>query len=82
MTVRETVEESPLSFRNPENAKAFWDFHVATRPDYDPEKEWLIVLVLNTKHELKSYQVVTIGILDASLVHPREVFRPAVADAV
>ena len=43
------------------------------------EEEIFWVLLLDTKNRLKGQpQVVTRGILDASLVHPREVFREAV----
>ncbi len=36
------------------------------------------VLCLNTKNCLISRHMVTLGILDSSLVHPREVFRTAI----
>ncbi|HID21576.1 MAG TPA: hypothetical protein EYP14_04160, partial [Planctomycetaceae bacterium] len=39
------------------------------------------VLCLNTKHEVLSSHRISVGSLDASLVHPREVFRPAVKEA-
>jgi DNA repair protein RadC len=39
------------------------------------------VLLLNTQHAVMREIVVTRGILDASVVHPREVFRPAVAES-
>jgi DNA repair protein RadC len=37
-------------------------------------------LLLNTQHRVLRDVTVTRGILDASLIHPREVFRPAIAD--
>lgn len=39
------------------------------------------VVTLNTKHKMIGSHLVTVGTLDASLVHPREVFRPAIRDA-
>jgi DNA repair protein RadC len=39
------------------------------------------VLLLNTQNEVLRDLQVTRGTLDASLVHPREVFRPAIAEA-
>lgn len=37
------------------------------------------VLALNTQHQIiREPIIITIGTLDASLVHPREVFRPAI----
>ena len=43
-------------------------------------QETFHVLMLNTKNCLINRHVVTIGLADASLVHPREVFRPAIAE--
>ncbi len=36
------------------------------------------VLILDTRNRLISLEMVSLGILDASLVHPREVFRTAI----
>ncbi|MCU6340102.1 DNA repair protein RadC, partial [Enterobacter quasiroggenkampii] len=41
------------------------------------DKEHFICLFLNTKNRIMAQETVTIGILDASLVHPREVFKAA-----
>lgn len=49
---------------------------------FDQQKEHFFALGLNTKHELRYVDLVTLGVLDASLVHPREVFRHAVAQGV
>lgn len=38
------------------------------------------VLLLNTRNCLINRQMVTLGLADASLVHAREVFRPAIAE--
>ncbi len=42
------------------------------------KKEHFICLMLNAKNRLIREEVVSIGILTASLVHPREVFMPAI----
>ncbi|MDB2685921.1 hypothetical protein N9Y42_01810 [Mariniblastus sp.] len=42
------------------------------------DKEVFVVACLNTKNIVTSIQVVTMGTLDASLVHPREAFRLAI----
>jgi DNA repair protein RadC len=41
-------------------------------------QEAFTVITLNTKHRVMDRHLVTLGIADASLVHPREVFRPAI----
>jgi DNA repair protein RadC len=45
-----------------------------------PQEEFR-VLMLNTQHAIATEIVVTRGTLDASLVHPREVFRQAIAES-
>lgn len=51
---------------------------VAAWPELrEAEREVFGVLLLNARHEAKRRVVVSIGSLNASIVHPREVFRPA-----
>jgi DNA repair protein RadC len=42
------------------------------------DTESFAVLILDSKNGLKAAEIITAGILDASLVHPREVFRAAI----
>lgn len=44
----------------------------------DP-REHFVAVFLNGRHEPVAFQVVSIGTATASLVHPREVYQPAVA---
>lgn len=46
----------------------------------DLPQEEFHALLLNTRHRIVREVLVTRGTLDASLIHPREVFRPAVAE--
>ena len=41
-------------------------------------REHFLVLLLNARHEVTGRETVSVGSLNASIVHPREVFRPAV----
>jgi DNA repair protein RadC len=41
-------------------------------------REHFLVILLNARHEAMAVETVSIGSLNASIVHPREVFRPAV----
>ncbi len=45
----------------------------------DQDKEHTIVLTLNVRNRVTCVDVVCIGLLDSSFVHPREVFRRAIA---
>jgi DNA repair protein RadC len=42
------------------------------------KKEKFCVLLLNTKHEVMTIEEISVGSLNASIVHPREVFVPAI----
>lgn len=44
-------------------------------------QEHLIVITSNTKNRMIDKHLVGLGVLDSTLMHPREVFRPAVLDA-
>ncbi len=47
----------------------------------DGIQEEFHVVCLDAKHQVLSTQRVSVGSLDRSLIHPREVFRPAIKDA-
>ena len=64
---------------NAEKALEFWNEKIITKDFFDEEKEHLVVLVLNTKLKIKGYNLVSIGSLNESLAHPREIFRPVIA---
>lgn len=44
----------------------------------DEKKEVFVVFHLNTKNKIILREIVSIGILNASLIHPRETFRTAI----
>jgi len=43
-------------------------------------QEMLVVITINAKNHLIDKHIITIGLADASLTHPREVFRKAIMD--
>jgi DNA repair protein RadC len=47
----------------------------------DSRQEEFHIVTLDTKNQVIDTHPITVGTLDASLVHPREVFRPAIKDA-
>lgn len=53
-------------------------FEIFEANNYNPEKEHFIILMFNTKNKVVGYHLVSMGGLNSSLVHPREVFRPAI----
>jgi len=47
----------------------------------DKKEEHFYILMLNTKNHIIGEQLISKGILDASIVHPREVFKPAIRNS-
>ena len=65
----------------PELAARYWRENVTGHPAFNSEVESFVVLLLNTRRRIKGHVLVSTGTLDTILVHPREVFRPAIIGA-
>ena len=63
----------------PERAVDYWRVHITAHPHFNPECECFVVLHLNTRRRIRGHNLVSTGTLDTILVHPREVFRTAIA---
>jgi DNA repair protein RadC len=62
----------PLKISSPSDAFPLLRKYGAKR------KEYFIVLLLNGAHEIIREEVVSIGLMNRTVVHPREVFYPAI----
>src|SRR3990167_5967473 len=47
----------------------------------DKKEEHFYVLMLDTKNKIIGEQLISKGILDSSIIHPREVFKPAIKNS-
>ena len=47
----------------------------------DEKQENFYILMLDTKNNIIGEQLISKGILDASIIHPREVFKPAIKNS-
>jgi len=45
------------------------------------QEEHFYILMLNTKNNIIKEEQISKGILDASIIHPREIFRPAIKNS-
>ncbi len=72
----EVVRERPGPYRGARDVFEYLQPKVAGQ-----EKEMFFALLLDSKNRLLRDEVVSIGTLTASLVHPREVFRPAIRES-
>lgn len=65
---------SPPAIRNPEAA-----FKIIRPLVRDLDREHFYAIYLTTRQTVLRVDLVSVGSLDASIVHPREVFKPALA---
>ena len=79
ITVREVTPVSGNLVSTPEMVFNAWNAGVKTASWFDDQKECFVVFLLDTKNKCTGFSLVSLGTLDSSLVHPREVFRPAIA---
>jgi DNA repair protein RadC len=63
---------------NPPSVYEYWMANVATHPYFNPDCECFVVLLLNTRRKAVGPALISVGLLDTILVHPRETFRAAV----
>jgi DNA repair protein RadC len=54
------------------------DIHKQFKWLEDMPKEFFVVAHMNTKNDIISHEITSVGILDASIIHPREVFKTAI----
>jgi DNA repair protein RadC len=54
------------------------DVWLLMRDEVQKKKEYFVVFYLNTRNQMIQKEVVSIGSLNTSIAHPREVFEPAV----
>lgn len=73
LTKRRYRGRAPRPVRGPDDVVAL----IGRRLLADAREHFLVIL-LNARHEAIAIETVSIGSLNASIVHPREVFRPAV----
>ena len=73
LTKRKYRGKKPREIRGPDDVVAF------VGPKLRKEqREHFLVLLLNARHEVMARETVSVGSLNASIVHPREVFLPAI----
>ncbi len=60
-------------------ASDIFDYMAGRVPD--ETKEHLFVLHLNTKNQITKTELVSVGTLNAALIHPREVFKSAIKES-
>ena len=80
LTLRECEPMTAL-LDQPDQVAAYWRQNIPKADWYDPMKEALVVLVLNTRKRIIGHNLVALGNLDTCQFHPREIFRPVICAA-
>jgi DNA repair protein RadC len=82
-----TVSEQPLPCRksrtldSSEEIFRFWNHVVARSSWYEEEKEQIVNICIDVRYRPKHFSLVSLGSLNESIAHPREIFRPAIIGA-
>lgn len=70
--------ESMAQVISPDMASQYWHETITKHPAYNGEVEQFYILCLNTINRVRAHVMISMGTMDTLLVHPREVFRPAI----
>ena len=75
------LNETPDAPRmdSPETAFQYWQDVITKMPWYIPDREVCVAIMLNTRLRITGHSLVSVGTLNESIVHARDVFRAAVA---
>jgi len=76
VTIRELIHEYP-AHAGPRFSCAA-DIAIELKFIEESPREIMVVFYLDTKNRVIAREIVSVGILNASLIHPREVFRSAI----
>lgn len=76
LTTRKYRGKPPAPVRGPDDV-----VKILGRAFRGQRVEQFVVLLLNARHEVIGRETISVGSLNASIVHPREVFRPAIVNS-
>ena len=79
VTLRETIGDYMAD--TPQGVAEYYRVHIQSAQDFRPEQEGVWVLLLNTRFRVIGHTLVALGVLDQTIMHPREVFRAAIVGA-
>ena len=78
--LQKRINQSKIPLKKVSCAKDVFDyFHERLK---DEKQENFYILMLSTNNHIIGESLISKGILDASIIHPREVFRPAIKNSV
>jgi DNA repair protein RadC len=75
--LQETATDSPLT-DDPQKLVDWLVPLLSNAVRYNQDSENMIVVLLNTRRRPIGFEIISNGTLDTILIHPREVFKPAI----
>ena len=66
---------------SPEGTFAFWKNIIETKPEFEADKETLVVILLDAKLRPRAYHQVALGTVNECAARPLEIFRPVIVSA-
>jgi len=73
------VRERRAGYSRQQRVKTSGDVYQAFREHFASlDREQFVVVLLDNKNVILGFNVVSVGTINSSLVHPREVFKPAI----
>jgi DNA repair protein RadC len=79
-TQQKTASKEPYKIRNPGDALIYCRQHFSRLAMEGAQEEFHVLLLDQAHHIVKSVRI-TVGLTNKSLVHPREVFKPAIQES-
>jgi DNA repair protein RadC len=75
-----SVREDPcaISGDTPENLCRYWHEIIAAQPDHEPDKEAVVVVMLNARLRPFAWHRVSVGSVNECPAQPREILRPVI----
>ncbi len=82
LSIAEIGKRHTLSEKSPRKISCAEDvFNLFHKKLKDKKEEHFYIIMLNTQNIIIGEELISKGILDASIIHPREIFRPAIRNS-
>jgi DNA repair protein RadC len=76
-----SVREDACTYNTdtPEALQRFWTEVIAAQPEHEPDKETVVVVMMNARLRPYAWHRVSLGSVSECTAYPREIFRPVIA---
>ena len=78
VTVNQWASDHPIILSSPADVAHCYAQYITRANWFTPDKEQLIGIALNVRKRVSGFYLVTMNLVDQSVFHARELFRPAI----